>query len=328
MYRIEIPDSTTLFEFLELSDSDWVNVVATEHTTQFICDSAEIFSILQYQSVRANSDTNLAFRVNKQTIKTIACSGILEITASADKINFTFMNDSTHLSAMFPYHQAFTASFNDKIKVIQQFGDDVFDASGLTYPLFIARTFKTYFEVEANTAAIIARNGTRVFYKTFGVPDLCLTVSSASALFKCSATWGKFQNYVFALDDNLCVLVNMSRGSGVPAYELIEADKAGAAAIVKFDVTEILQMAKGLPKSNIILNLRAGECKFEQGDTVFTIPFTATEMRLSDKYSGELHLNGQTLIDVLQRLPDREICVSVKQYFNKIECGNAILLEK
>lgn len=332
MHRVIVEDATQIQKVLSSTDSEWADIILLDSSVMIVSDSAEIFAILQFAANCSADARFTTFRVNKRTLSLIASTGVMLIDAQQTDVTISFSSPNGKIrSAKFPFHPAFTASFNKKIQILSECESEFFDASEIKKMYSIAKVLKTYIEIENGMIGLVARDGTRVFQKT-SIPSLCLTTSAITALCGCSWNWRKYKTYVIATSGNnevnFGIIANMSKGSGVPEYELVEADSLGSAAIVSLNVSDVIAMLQKLPGSELQFNLRNLACTITMGETQYTLPLDISEIKISDNYDGIINPNTRLFTDVITKSGDTNVKFVVKKNFNKISCGDITILGK
>lgn len=329
MYRIIVPDAFVFQRFLSVVETEWVVIAATKDGTLLMENTSELFAVLQLQSQRAVSDRDLLFRIKRDLLKLLVVTGTIEIDNATDNIKLTFIGgNNVRRIITIPKHQAFITAYKEKFNILSSASGKAFDAKNLYNIYSISKTLRSYTEVENGIAGVVARDGTRVYKKVAGIPDICLTTQALNALFSCDDVWYHEKNFVYAARDSFGVLVTQCRGSGLLEYNSLCNESGGSAIVTQIDFTDVFAVVLKVKCEEIVLDVRSNKCNFSAGDVFYQLPLVQQNVKVAEKHNGIVHLNTRVVINILTKLPDKVITLRVKKYFIEMTCGNLTVVCK
>ena len=328
MYNVKIANLETLHRFLNSTDSEWVDTVVTKDGVLFIQDSSEVFAVYQLPSVRGNKDTDEAFRMEKSLLKLLALEGAIEMIINTDSVELTFVGNEYRRRVIVTKRQAFVSIYASKMNVLQGVAGQSFDATKLKEVYQLSKVLHSYVEVMGDTAGVVARDGTRIFTKVSGIPEVCLTASAMNSLYNCNSLWQAYQQYVIATDGLFGVVVTQCRGSGAIDYDVVAATQRGSAAIATINFTDVLNLMPKLPQCSMSIDLRTGECVLTKNSQEYFLTVDVQDLQIVPEFDGHVQLNPKVFSDLVAKLKRTTVTLSVKKNFYQIECGDLIILCK
>lgn len=328
MYSVVVDDYSKIQKLLSIAASDWITVIANEKSCILVQETTEILAILQLRSQRSNSDADGIFRVKKELLKSMVIAGVWEFYEQADgRLNFNFTDGRIVRGVITTKYQAFSESIQKRVRLLGD-GKGGFNASVLQKVCNVSKSFSSYLSVDNGIAYSIARDGTRLFAVTDGVPSLCLSNEAVRALFQCSDVWRCTQEFVCASENGFSVIAQQSRTTGVMDCDLSEVKRQRSAAIATINFADVVPVLRHYTKGEVTINLRTAECCIKHGEDEFHFPVERSNFQIAERYDGCVPLNTKVLLDVVAKLDNACVGLKVKKYFVELDCDGFTILCK
>lgn len=332
MIRIYFGSSVNIKSFLQVNNTDYIDVIYRNEICYFITNSNEAFALVRFKAACSAEQGEEKFRIHRNILLGVGADECMDVSVENGLVTASFYDENMlpRCHCTFKVQVVPETMYEEKMNLAA----DVCEAAvidGDEYdPLFrIAVLGNGIVNVDDGVAAVFLQNNTRIYSKVTTNLSFSFTKEAFRALCRCSKHFCSVRNYLIAHNEDFFVVVKKARLNSNSEYRLISSNRFGSKYVAEINLSNIFCF---LARTNAKIDSITLDFTQEAGlvssfSAEFSIPVAIENYKLAEGASMEpVSLSASLFSGVLNNLGSNVFTVKVKKNYVQFETERFIVV--
>lgn len=330
IFNIKIDDTKKILDFLNITDSESVDVCISNNTALFICNTVDIFVTLKMNCKSSVGAKDVSFRIKSSFLSKLVIEGSISFEFIEDnqiKVSFKHLNNSIAYSFIMKKQIVYRDLYADKLNILTNIKNyEKIDLSELELFRKITSTNDCILNI-SNKVASLNYGNIRVYKEVNMNCNFAVYTKTFRAL-------TKFSNYVFNIENFLCIatkelfiVANKCKLNNNEEYAYLKEQKSAYRSVVDFTNLRYITNKLNIKDEYAIMDFEKKSAEIKYKGTIFSVPLVERDVKHSDNFKlGQIGIPLHLLKGIFNKIPNCEFVYDKKKYFSKLEQNGLILI--
>lgn len=328
MIQFSVGEFKTFVDFLNLTDSEYVDAFVLKDYFLLVNNSAQIFGALKLPYKADNDEIGKAFRLPRVPSIKLAVPGVIQVDFVEDEVCISVLGNGKDPLWEFSFkkQEVYTGEYKTKMELCETLNEYEAEDLGKVYEIAkLTKAFRTMISVEKGYAVGFINSRVRLLKKVNLKNSFTVNADAFLTLYSFTHQIKKAKNFLAAQLKGLSVLVTLCLPAESMDFDLTEQQKSAMKCDIELrNVIELLNKID-FKDEFITLDFKNNAIFLEKNRVRYKIPLLVFNMQCSPKYELDTLAIPVKIFKLLIAKMGDSFKISKRPTYLRLECKDLIL---